>query len=271
MLTRQNADGRLCTVENAPTQTDPALCIQCVMEAWRITGDERYLAAARRNLEFLKTTPEKAPSGVLYHILGLPELWADTAAMLPASLAAMGEADMALEQMTGLLDALRLENGLYGHRLNVPESRWVRRQPWAAGNGWILAGIAWTIRQLGTDHPGVPQLMALYHDLRKALHPWRLESGLYRDVLDEPGSFEECQTAAMEAVSALTLREIGILGDDEVPDARRTLAVISAHIDDHGAIHDCPGSPEFMTNGTSTEMQAFWLMLYALLRRADAL
>lgn len=270
MLTRQNQDGRLCTVENTRCQTDPALSIQPVLRAWQLTGDARYRQAAERSMDFYRQSGDKTADGVLYHILGLPELWADSAAMLPASLAAMGEKQMAVQQMRGLCAKLRLENGLYAHRWNEAEQRFIRKQPWGAGNGWILVGLAWTIRVLGREDEHTPELMRLYADLSAALLPWRLPSGLYRDVLDDPQSFEECQTAAMQAYSAMVLHEEGLLDESVVPYAKATLDTVSAHVDPHGAIHDCPGSPEFVDNGTSTEMQAFWLMLYAVLRRKGA-
>lgn len=267
MLTRQNQDGRLCTVENTRCQTDPALSIQPVLRAWQLTGEARYRQAAERSIDFYKQSGDRTADGVLYHILGLPELWADSAAMLPASLAAMGEVEMAVQQMRGLCDKLRLGNGLYAHRWNDAEQCFARKQAWGAGNGWILVGLAWTIRILGKEHAHTPELMRLYTDLSAALLPWRLPSGLYRDVLDDPQSFEECQTATMQAYSAMVLYEEGLLDESVVSFAEATLDTVSGHADSHGAIHDCPGSPEFVNNGTSTEMQAFWLMLYAVLKR----
>ena len=269
MLTRQNADGRLCTVENTRVQTDPALCMQSVLYAWKLTGEKRYLQAAERSRDFYLQSDQKTAEGILWHILGLPELWADSAAMLPASMAMAGETAFAVRQMVGLCDALRLPNGLYAHRWNAEEKRWVRRDPWAAGNGWILTGLAWTLRVLGKESEYAPTLLSLYKELTAAMEPWRLPGGLYRDVLDDTTSFEECQAATMQAYSQVILYEAGFLSAEVLEPARCILDTVGGHADRLGAIRDCPGSPDFAHNGTSTEMQAFWLMLYAALQRVE--
>lgn len=270
MLTRQASDGRLCIIENNQTQTDPVLCVQPLMCAWHLTNDERYLKGVQQNYNALLHSTDRTSDGILYHILGLPELWADSAAMLPPSLAAMGQEKQAVRQMLNLCDRLHLENGLYGHRWNDATKCWVRKQPWAAGNGWILVGLAWTMRYLGREHTQTTALLQRYNDLTMAMIPWRLASGFYRNILNEPDSFEECQTATMQAYSNMILFELGLWNEDTVQEALAILQKVGLHMDRHGAIHDCPGSPTFTENGTSTEMQAFWLMLYAMLKRAGA-
>lgn len=267
MITRQHADGRLCTVENTACQTDPALCIQSVMHAWQLTGEQLYLDAGRHSLAFYRATPWHGEDGIIYHICGTRQVWSDTAAMLPASLAMLGEREMALQQMQLLCDRLRLPSGLYGHIWDDGTQSWPDPLPWSAGNGWVLTGLAWMIILLDRNAPESAQLMQLYQDLTAALAPWRTAEGLYHNVADDASTFVECQTAAMQAYSQVLLCEHGLLDRSVLAQARQILDEITRHIDAHGAVHDCPGSPTFSANGTSTEMQAFWLMLYGALER----
>lgn len=269
MLVRQHADGRLAVVEDSRTQTDPALAIQTVLRAAELTGEAQYLEAARRSLAFFKTTPWQGEDGIIYHICGTQQVWSDTAAMLPASLAMLGEKAMAVRQLLLLCDRLRLPNGLYGHIWDDGRQAWIDPQPWSAGCGWILVGLAWTIGLLDAGAPAADTLFALHRDLVAALAPFRTSEGLYHNIADDPATFVECQTACALAYSEVLLHLQGRLGREALVDARRTLETIGAHIDAHGAVHDCPGSPTFAENGTSTEMQAFYLMLSGALKRAE--
>ncbi len=267
MLTRQAADGRLCIVEHTDVQTDPALCVRPLLEAAKRTGEARYREAAVRNIAFLLRSRDQTPDGVLWHIMGLPEIWADSAAMAPSSLALLGYKDEAIAQLEGICRRLRLPNGLYAHRWDESKGDFARAKAWGAGNGWILTGLSWTLAALGADDPRTERLLRLYRELETALESRRTPSGLFRDILDDPDSFEECQTAAMLAYSRVILYENGWPRADALQAGWNTLETIARHADAAGTIHDCPGSPSFEENGTSTEMQAFWLMLYGALQR----
>lgn len=267
MLTLQHADGRLAAC-HTNTQTDPALCIHSVLRAFQLTNDPRYADAIARHRADILATPWRSEDGVLYHFKHSKRIWADSAAMLPAALAALELPDMAVQQLVGLCNALRLSNGLYGHQWNDESKSWDRIQPWSAGNGWILTGLAWTMVRMNVDHPQTPVLMKLYQELTEALAVYRLPNGLYHDIADDPATFTECQTAAMQAYSQLVLRDAGLLPGSVTDSAAAVLDTITAHMDAHGAIHDTPGAPDFAHNGTSTEMQAFWLMLWARLNTA---
>lgn len=270
MITRQNADGRLCTVENTRCQTDPSLCVIPLINVYQLTGESRYIDAARRNIDFLLESKCRTSDGILWHILDLPEIWADSATMLPPALAAMGEGAEAIKQLNGILNALQLGNGLYGHRINTAGKGWVRREPWAAGNGWILCGIAWMLKHASPAIDDAQLPVESYRRLRAAIEPFRLPDGLFRDVLDNPASFVDCQCAAMTAYADIIMYESGYEDSKVVDKALRVFNSVLSHVDSHGAVHDCPGSPEFRFSGTSTEMQAFLLMLYSALRRCGA-
>ena len=45
-VVRQNADGRLCDVENTPASVDPAFCVEAVLAAGRRMGDQAMIDAA---------------------------------------------------------------------------------------------------------------------------------------------------------------------------------------------------------------------------------
>ena len=51
--------------------------------------------------------------------------------------------------------------------------------------------------------------------------------------------------------------------------AYRIIDEVKEHVDQWGFIRECPGSPNFREAGTSTEMQAFYLMLCAVAEKME--
>ena len=268
IITRQRADGRLCDVENTPTVTDPSLCIAPLLRAAEITGDCRYTEAVDRNLRYLLREAPRAKDGVLYHIQGTSEVWADSAAMTPANLVRMGHREFGLTQMEGILRRLRRTDGLYAHKWNDATNGYLRKAAWSAGNGWISVGLAWLILELDPMDARGRDMLYRFEELTQTLERYRLPNGLFRNIIDDPDSFVECEGAAMHAYATALLAEAGRIAPERLNQPREVLATPKNHVDTHGYVRDCAGSPSFETPGTSTEMQAFFLMLNAVLERA---
>lgn len=77
----------------------------------------------------------------------------------------------------------------------------------------------------------------------------------------------------MLAYSALKLQQSGVDHPSVLREAQwayRVIAEVEKHVNCWGFIEDCPGSPNFTASGTSTEMQAFYLMLYAIAQNLQA-
>ncbi|MDO5322695.1 MAG: hypothetical protein Q4G06_01640 [Clostridia bacterium] len=78
----------------------------------------------------------------------------------------------------------------------------------------------------------------------------------------------------MLGYSALKLLQAGIRHPSVLREARWALLVlheVERHVNAWGFIEDCPGSPLFRESGTSTEMQAFYLMLYAVAEKVKGM
>ena len=92
-VVRQNADGRLCDVESTPAIVDPAICVEPVRAAGELLGEECYLRAAQRNVDYLLHDAPASADGARYHLLGGEEVWADSLAMGPHVLMQAGYLD----------------------------------------------------------------------------------------------------------------------------------------------------------------------------------
>lgn len=273
IVIRQNENGCLCDVENTPALTDPALCISPVLTAARYTGDPSFNRAAEKNIRYLVQDAPRNADGVLYHIANTHQIWADSAAMTPANLAHAGYSEFGVLQMDGICNCLHDEaTGLYAHIWDDALQMHTSPERWGPGNGWIAIGLAWLIPELDAD--GATRMLDRYCKLADAMDRYRLPNGLFHVNVDDADSFVDCEGAVMLGYSALKLLQAGIRHPSVLREARRALQVlheVERHVNAWGFIEDCPGSPLFRELGTSTEMQAFYLMLYAVAEKVNGM
>ena len=147
MVLRQSPDGRLCNVENTPAVTDSAFCIPAVLAVGKREKNETYIQAADKNARFLVEEAGRTKDGVLCHVQGTSQVWADSAAFLPYALVITGYPEEGYRQMEGILRHLYQEgSGLYAHIWDEETDSFPDGKAWAIGNGWILTGLERTWR-----------------------------------------------------------------------------------------------------------------------------
>jgi len=259
MVLRQSADGRLCNVENTPAVTDSAFCVPGI---WTLRDEiPSYKKAALRNIAFLLNDAGRAADGTLYHMRGTGEIWADSAAFLPYSLAITGHPEAACRQMTGILGRLYLpESGLYAHIWDEAGGAFPDRRAWAVGNGWILTGLLRTALVLESG-AARRDLLDRFGALLHRMLSLRAPDGGFHDVLDDPSTFEEAETAAMVGVCLMRGVREGLLPGHMKDTALELREWLRRRTDDLGRVFDASSSPAFDRPGTSLECQAHVLML----------
>ena len=261
MVARQSADGRLCNVENTPAVTDSAFCVPAV---WALGGkDPSFRAAALRNVDFLLNDAGRADDGTLFHMRGTGEIWADSAAFLPYSLAITGHGEAACRQMAGILERLYLpECGLYAHVWDERARAYPDRRPWGVGNGWILTGLLRTALTL--EGAARADLLGRFRALLETMLARMTPEGGFHDDLVDPATFLEAETAAMTALCIRAGIDAGVLDAELLPAARRIRRGVLERVDAMGVIQGASGSPRFDRPGASVECQAHAMMLERL-------
>jgi len=95
----------------------------------------------------------------------------------------------------GYMQALLLRNdGLYRHSP-------LADVPWSRGNAFPALGLALVLSDLPADHPEYAGLMDSYLDHLAALLPYQNADGLWRQVIDVPGSYPELSSTAMLGIA----------------------------------------------------------------------
>lgn len=263
-VNRQNADGRCCHIAGSPGVTDPCAVGEALVFAVEQTGDPALAAARDRLLHWALHDAPRNSAGVVYHFLHGQPIWVDTMYMLPPFLARVGAYDEAIRQLDGYWDILYTpENGLLAHQWSDAENRFTRRDAWAVGNGWAMAGMSRVIALLPESHPGRARLIARVRQLIAAALPYQMEDGTFHDVLDDPATFREVNFAQMLAYTIYRGVKGGWLDASLLPHAEKARQAALAEVDAYGVVRNVCGAPNFDRLGVAPEGQAFHILMEA--------
>lgn len=269
-IVQRSPDGRLGVVDGG-SPTDPAMGGEAYWRAAQITGDAEIKNAVLGMLEWILHKAPRAPDGTLYHIFEAPQMWSDGLFSAPCFLAAMGHYEEALLQIDGYRKRLwDPDKKLMAHIWDDGEKAENHKEFWGGGNGWTAAGLARVIRLLPDRRKQDRQRLAAFAtDLIDGCLAHQRPDGLFHDVVDRPETFLETNLAQMLAFAIYT----GLL-DGWVPQRYRTAAdrmrsAARAQMDRFGYIQHVCGAPNFDRSGTSTEAQAFAIMMEAAGRKVQ--
>jgi unsaturated rhamnogalacturonyl hydrolase len=217
----------------------------------------------------------RALDGTLFHLRGSQECWVDSVYMLVPVLALGGHLDEAARQLDGhrrrLFDP---GTGLYSSRWDEAAGQASHPQHWGTGSGWVVAGIARTLRLLAegedAETPFTRDAAAHAQAVIDACLAHRRPDGSFGDVVDDPSSFEENNLAQMLSFACFS----GVV-DDWLParyaaTATELLERARGCVDAAGFVTPVCGAPGFDRPGTSAEAQAFFLLASAAARRLAA-
>ncbi len=267
---RQGADGRLAMIGGDPAVSDPAANGEVCLRAWERTGNPFFLSGARRMLDYLEKTAPRTAEGIICHNnISFQEgysplqLWIDGLYMVPPFLAAMGRVQEAAVQIRGYIRALFDEEAdLFYHIADTADGRFVRQKHWATGNGWALMGLARVVEaaERQKETAVCRELSAFLNRLLTSMLRFQLPDGRFHDILDDPESFVDGTSAMMTA--AVIFRGIlhGYVDASHLNAAEAAWTTVSGKLDEMGLIHEVCGCPHFLSEGTSAEAQAAYIM-----------
>jgi unsaturated rhamnogalacturonyl hydrolase len=255
-------DGRLGVVI-AGSPTDPAMGGEAYWRAGQITGDPQIQNAVQGLLEWILHKAPRAADGTLYHVFEQPQMWSDGFNGAPPFLAAVGYYDEAMRQIDGFRKRL-WDSGkkLLAHVWDDSAKGSNRKDYWGGGNGWAAAGLARVIRALPRDRKDDRHRLAAFAaELIDGCLALQRGDGLFHDVVDRPETFVETNLAQMLAFAIY----LGIL-DQWLPERYRAAAdrlrsAARTQMDRFGYVQNVCGAPNFDRPGTSTEAQAFAIMM----------
>jgi len=276
-VANQLPDGRLADLGDRNV-VNGAAAVEPVLAMAARSGDAELSAAAQRQIDWLVGEAPRADDGTLLHVLGRREIWSDSVYMLVPTLVAADRVDLALQQLSGHRRRLQDPSTLlFAHIWDEGEQRLTRPVAWGGGNGWVVAGCAralhllrpagqWALSRPRTtvDAQFLTVAIDCARQVLDACLQHRSATGLFHDIVDDPGTFEEVKLAAMLAYAVLTGTADGWLPAGQYDQVGRSLLeTVAAYVGADGLLRPACGSPSFDRPGISAEAQAWFLLAAA--------
>ena len=186
--------------------------------ATRLTADGVARAAA-----------ERAP-GVPQHGFG----WSDDM-FLGTIVASLAEDPAALDAAARLLieyaRRLQRSEGLFNHAADV-------RAAWGRGNGFAALGLAETLTALPSSHPARASLLDIYRRQMAALKTHQAPDGMWRQVIDVPGSYREVSVTALTLIAMARGVRLEWIEASYLPVVQRGWRALLGRVRDDGTLVD---------------------------------
>ena len=270
---RQSSDGRLGLVGGEAAVSDPAANGEVCLRAYEKTGNPFYLGGAQRMLDYLENTAPRTADGIICHNavsfengFSPYQLWIDGLYMVPPFLAVMGKTGEAAEQIRGYISHLFDEDtGLFFHIRDASDGRYVRRKHWATGNGWALMGLARVIETAAEQSclSAAEEMSCFLNRLLDSMLRFQLPDGRFHDILDDPESFTDGTSSMMMAAAVFRGIFHGYIHHSRRDAAEAACRTVAGKIDETGLVREVCGCPDFVSQGTSAEAQAAFIMAEA--------
>jgi len=142
---------------------------------------------------------------------------------------------------TGISSAVRLiknyanrlqrRDGLFRHSLDAETA-------WGRGNGFAALGLTETLTTLGAEHPEFSELLGIYDRQISAMKALQASDGMWRQVVDVPGSYKETTVTAMILTAMARGIRLGWIDDSYLSTVRRGWLALLAHVENDGALVD---------------------------------
>ncbi len=145
--------------------------------------------------------------------------------------------DRAAKEMVEYLGRLQRPDGLFNHAPGAP-------YVWGRGAGWMAAAMTLNLKYLPKDSEWRTPIEAGYHKMMEALLRHQRRSGLWGQLVDDPGSWDETSGSAMFAYAFAEGVNNGWLDRAAYwPAAERAYGALVAQLDGEGNLKEvCVGT-----------------------------
>ncbi|WP_322923907.1 glycoside hydrolase family 88/105 protein [Paenibacillus campi] len=228
-----------------------------MLEAYEECHEPTFLTIADRIADFMLNRLERQPDGAFYRTCAgeyaANTMWADDLYMSTPFLVRYAR----IRNHPAALDEAARQFLLFRNYLFIPEYQIMSHVydfkygqatqiPWGRGNGWTLFSLSEVLEALPQQHEQRPALIAFFNELCAGYAALQSDSGLWHQVLNEPGTYEEASCTAMFAYGfARGVRMGWLTQPDRYAAAARKAwnALTRLAIDRQGNVHGvCSGS-----------------------------
>lgn len=131
---------------------------------------------------------------------------------------------------------LQQPDGLFHHDAGAPVA-------WGRGNGFGALGLSELLTVLPADHPERAAVLDIHRRHLAAMRARQAPDGMWRQVVDEPGSYRETSVTAMTLTAMARGLRRGWLDESYRPAVDRAWRALLAHVAEDGTLVDvCIGT-----------------------------
>lgn len=251
-----------------PSATLPSSLGFALLRFYQRTGNEEYLAAAKRQMDALMAANRTREGGFWDRMEG-PELWIDYLYMICPFLILYGQVtkdnkyiDEAFKQY-----AVRVKH-LVDPEFHLGRHAWCE-QPnsypqstfWSRGNGWLVTSSV-EMLALCPDHPQSKLVADTCRNALTAMQKHQDRTGFLRHILDDPYAQIEASGTLMYAYAVARGIQLGFVDGNMMESALRAFNVVVGSVEPSGAVPGVavpPGGPG-VPFGTTLFGQGFFML-----------
>ena len=200
------------------------------------SGDDRdRAAAARLAAEGMALAAAETAPGVPRH----GSAWSDDFFLGTIAAVRAGDPEglaAAVRLVTTYAARLQQPDGLFHHDAGAPTA-------WGRGNGFGALGLSELLTVLPADHPDREAVLDIHRRHLAAMRARQAPDGMWRQVVDEPGSYRETSVTAMTLTAMARGMRLGWLDASYRPAVDRAWRALLAHVLEDGTLVDvCIGT-----------------------------
>lgn len=220
------------------------------IEAYRMTGDKRYLSLIRLLQGRISHTVPRFEDGT-FRRNSRKTMWADDFYMSGSFLTRLYSQ---MRDEDSLQDILRQLHG-FVKRLYMPDERifshiyfWgdseKNKIPWGRGNGWIALAMSEMLMGIPEENPAHEQIRAVFCEFCEGLAAVQDQSGMWHQILNRPDSYLESSCTVMFALAFYRGVHYGWLPTSFQKKADSALqTILERYVDENGVFYGvCMGS-----------------------------
>ena len=192
-------------------------------------------AAARLAAEGVALARAETSPGVPRHGSG----WSDDFFLGTIAAVRAGDPEglaAAVRLVTTYAARLQQPSGLFHHDAAAPTA-------WGRGNGFGALGLSELLTALPADHPDRVAVLDVHRRHLAGMRAHQAQDGMWRQIVDEPGSYRETSVTAMTLTAMARGLRLGWLDESYRPVVDRAWRALLAHLADDGTLVDvCIGT-----------------------------
>ncbi len=211
-----------------------------------LDGNAEAAAVARKGADFMLPQGREQGAGIRDQgeIVRFPRAWTDDMFMAVSVLARVAArtkgddryAAAAGRLLTTYAEQLQRPDGIFIHAKEGPHA-------WGRGNGFAAFGLMEALTYLPASSPDRSRVLQSYQSLMKGLIAQQAPDGMWRQVVDEPGSYREFTVTAMVVTAMARGVRLGWLDASYRPIVTRAWQGLLARIAEDGSLMDvCTGT-----------------------------